>query len=320
MLAFKPLQYALIGCIILLNTVSAAAADYAGKKIIHIDSYHAGNLWNDTIADAIRDTLQGTGVELRIFHLDSKRQPEADSIAAAARQAQSVIDDFQPDVIITSDDNAARYLIMPYYRDVESPVVFCGLNWDASIYGLPYRNVTGMVEVSPIPQIVRLLKTHSRGNRIGYLTENTLTKQKELDYHRQLFDIDYDQVYLVDTFEDWKAAFLRAQNEVDMLMILGVGALTDWDENEARKLAEQYTRIPAGTDFAWLMQVALIGIAKLPEEQGQWAARAALKILDGTPPDQIPLTYNREGKLYFNTAIANRLGILDIPPLAETVP
>src|SRR3712207_8518012 len=38
---------------------------------------------------------------------------------------------------------------------------------------------------------------------------------------------------------EWKAAFLRAQHEVDMLMILGVGALADWNPADAKRLAEE---------------------------------------------------------------------------------
>ena len=47
-------------------------------------------------------------------------------------------------------------------------------------------------------------------------------------------------------------------------------------------------------------------------------ARAALKILDNLSPSEIPLAYNKEGKLYFNAKIGTRLGIAKIPPLATT--
>lgn len=298
---------------------AAAAGAYDGKRILHIDSYHRGNQWNDRIADAVRDTLAGTGVELKIIHLDTKRHQSDEFGREAGLRAKEIIETFDPDVVTTSDDNAARFVIMPYYRDGDVPFVFCGLNWDAATYGLPYANVTGMVEVSPIPQIIRLLRGYARGDRIGYLTENTETKRKELEYHKKLFGIEYDKVYLVDTFAEWKDAYLRAQQEVDMLIILGVAALADFDENAARELAETRTEIPSGTDFAWLMPFTMLGVGKVPEEQGRWAARAALKILDGVPPSQIPLTYNREGKLYFNRNIAAQLGITEYPALAEFV-
>jgi ABC-type uncharacterized transport system substrate-binding protein len=301
-------------------SATVAADHYVGKKVLHIDSYHRGNTWNDRIADAVQEVLEKTGVELKIIHLDTKRNPSEEFKRAAALKAKAIIAEFQPDVVTTSDDNAAKYLIKPYYKDAALPFVFCGLNWDASTYGFPYENVTGMVEVSPIPQIIKLLKQYAKGDRIGFLTEDTMTKRKELEYHQKLFNIEYDRVYLVKTFAEWQQSFLRAQQEVDMLIILGVAALGDWNDKEAQTLAENHTQIPTGTDFGWLMHISLLGVGKVPEEQGRWAAHAALKILDGIPPDKIPLTYNKQGKLYFNRKIAARLGINEAPPLAEVVP
>jgi ABC-type uncharacterized transport system substrate-binding protein len=296
------------------------ADNYAGKRILHIDSYHRGNIWNDRIADAVQTSLKDTGVTLKIIHMDTKRNPSKAFNRAAALKAKAVIDEFQPHVVTTSDDNAAKYLIMPHYKDADLPFVFCGLNWDASTYDLPYKNVTGMVEVSPVPQIIKLLKQYAAGNRLGYLTEDTKTKRKELEYHKKLFNIEYDQVYLVKTFAEWKESYLRAQDEVDMLIILGVAALTDWDDKAAQTLAENHTKIPSGTDFGWLMHISMLGVGKSAEEQGRWAAQAALKILDGVEPSRIPLTHNKEGKLYFNRNIAASMGINKAPPLATIVP
>lgn len=307
-----------IWAVLLCSTV--AAADYSGKKILHIDSYHEGNFWNDAIANTLQDTLAGTGVELKIFRMDTKRNPSEEFKQQAALQAKALIEEFQPDVVTASDDNAAKYLIMPYYKDADLPFVFCGVNWDASTYGFPYENVTGMVEVSPAPKIIEMLRRYAKGDKIGYLTEDTPTKRKEKEFHSQLFGIEYDGVYLVNTFDEWKQSFLQAQQEMDMLIILGVAAVSDWDDEEARVFTEQHTQIPTGTDFGWLMHVAMLGVGKSPEEQGRWAAKAALKILEGVPPGNIPLAYNKEGTLYFNKNIAANLGIHDTPPLAEIVP
>jgi ABC-type uncharacterized transport system substrate-binding protein len=311
--------FCLIAAGLCLSSAAVAAGGYEGKRILHVDSYHPGNEWNDRIAQAVRGTLRGTGVELKVIHLDTKRRSSEAEKRAAALGAKRIIEEFRPDVVTASDDNASEYLIMPYYRDSELPFVFCGLNWDASVYGFPYSNVTGMVEVSPIPQIVNLLKRYARGNRIGYLTEDTPTKRKELEYHERLFGIEYHRTYFVTTFENWSNAYLRAQEEVDMLVILGVAAIADFDDKAAQELAENATRIPSGTDLGWLMHFTMLGVGKLPEEQGRWAAEGALKILDGVSPSRIPLAYNTQGKLYFNPRIAARLGVEKFPALAQLV-
>ena len=68
------------------------------------------------------------------------------------------------------------------------------------------------------------------------------------------------------------------------------------------------------------MPVSLIGVVKSPEEQGRWAAQAALRFSTAFRRADIPLTYNREGEFLFNARIARRLGIGAPPPLARVVP
>jgi len=252
--------------------------------------------------------------------MDTKRRSSENDIRMSALEAKRVVDEFKPDVVTTSDDPAVQAFVMPYLRDAAIPVIFCGLNWDASTYGLPYRNTTGMVEVSPIPQIVKLLRRHARGSRLGFLAEDTDVKRKELAFHERLFGITYDKTYFVNSHAAWKDAFLRAQKEVDMLMILGVGALPDWNLADATRLAEERSEIPSGTDFEWLTAVSLVGVVKSPQEQGRWVGQATLRVLEGVQPSAIPLSYNREGELFFNDRVARRLGIKDLPPLARAVP
>lgn len=312
----------LSACGVMLASGLARAAPpvqgfHAGKRVMHVDSYHQGNEWNDRIGAAIRKELEPQGIEVRSFYLDAKRHPSEDEKSAAALRALAAIDEFSPDIVISSDDDAARYLVKSLMKDSLRPVVFCGINWDAAEYGLPFGNSTGMVEVSPIPQLLGLLRKHAKGPRIAVLTEDTYTKRKEIDHHAKLFGIRYDRIYLVTEFDDWMAAFRRAQTEADILVLLGVGAVADWDIKAAAAFAQAETRIPTGTDFEWLMPVALYGVVKLPEEQGRWAARAALRILDGVPPSRIPPTYNRESDLYFNPGIGARLGFGEPPPLAR---
>lgn len=316
----RGMNRALITAIALLVIHGPLQAEQAVRKVLHIDSYHKGNEWNDRIVEALRWTLHNRGVEVRVFHMDTKRRSSEEEVKASALEAMRQVEAFKPDVVTVSDDPAAQSFVMPYLHDASIPVVFCGLNWDASAYGLPYRNTTGMVEVSPIPQIVQLLRRHARGTRIGFLSEDTEVKRKELSYHQRLFGITYDKTYFVKSNAEWSEAFVRAQHEVDMLMILGVGALRDWDLEAAKRLAEEKTTIPTGTDFEWLTPVSLVGVVKSPEEQGRWAAQAALRILEGVQPSSIPLSYNRDGELFFNARIARTLDIKQSPPLARAVP
>jgi ABC-type uncharacterized transport system substrate-binding protein len=57
------------------------------------------------------------------------------------------------------------------------------------------------------------------------------------------------------------------------------------------------------------MLVTLPGYAKVPEEQGLWAAQTVLKILDGVSPARIPITRNKQGKLMIKARLAERLNL-----------
>ena len=57
-----------------------------------------------------------------------------------------------------------------------------------------------------------------------------------------------------------------------------------------------------------------------PGGAGPLGGAGGIKILEGTPPARIPVTYNREGGLIFNARIGRRLEIASPPHLAKVVP
>lgn len=304
--------------LMLLSTAVFAEAPYTGKKILYINSYHTGYEWSDGIVQGIQDGLKNTGVELKMLEMDAMHYPDELLVKLAALKAKMVIEQFQPDVVITSDDIAAKYLIAAYYKDADLPFVFSGVNWDASSYGFPYKNVTGMVEVGLVTETIKLLQKYAKGTRIGFLGEQEFTERKTLEYHANLFNIKYDKVYLVRTFKDWKQKYLKLQEEVDMMMMRGYVGVVGFDDKQARAFVENHTKIPTGTVQTGLKKsLVLLGIAKLPKEQGQWAAQTALKILDGISPSEIPLTKNKEGRLIINLRLGNKLGIVFDEALLE---
>ncbi|MEE4378699.1 MAG: ABC transporter substrate binding protein [Candidatus Competibacteraceae bacterium] len=315
----RTIMLILAGLFLFVAIDAFAEQPYAGKKILYINSYHLGYGGSDPITQGVEKVLGETGVELKIIYMDTKRNSGEEFSQQAALQAKAVIEEFQPDVVIASDDNASKYLIMPYYRDADLPFVFCGVNWDASVYGFPYKNVTGMIEVALISEIRRHLEKYAKGTKIGFIAADTLSERKNLDYYVKRFNIDFEKIYLAKTFAEWQQSFLNLQDELDMIMMTSNVGIPDWDDEAAEAFVEENTRIPIGVEHLWEMPLALIGVTKDFEEMGIWSAHAALKILDGIPPDRIPIAANKNGHLWFNKRIANKLGIDEVPPLAQIV-
>jgi ABC-type uncharacterized transport system substrate-binding protein len=213
--------------------------------------------------------------------------------------------------VIAADDNAAKYLIAALYKDAPLPFVFCGVNWDASGYGLPCKNVTGMVEVAPVSELIGQLQGFAKGSRVGFVAADVLSIEKELAQFKDVLKLDVD-FRLAKTMAEWKEAVTSLQGQVDMLIVGNSAGISDWNNEEAMNFLLANTKIPSGAYDDHMAKYAMIGFTKLSQEQGFYAGETALKILAGAAPSSIPVVANKEGRLTVNLQIAKALGI-DVP-------
>ena len=291
------------------------------RKLLYINSYQTGYSWSDMIevgllkALGIRVRSDGTfdasqsDVDLKIYRMDTKNNTTKRYKERSALEARAIIGEWKPDIVVTSDDNAMKYLVAPHYKDSDIPFVFCGVNWDASVYGLPAVNITGMVEISAIEKNLELLRSFASGPRLGYIGANVFSAEKEFEYFREKLQISFSDGGLVADFEEWKKLYLRLQNTVDMLFWLPPHGINGWDDDLAYEFVLEHSRIPSSATGDNNIRFALLGTVKIAEEQGWWAGKTALRILEGTDPADIPITTNKESKLYLNMVIARKLGI-----------
>ncbi len=283
---------------------------YAGKKILYINSFHAGYAWSDGIERGIRSRFLIEDVWFKTHYMDTKRRRSPDNIDAAVVLARKVIDEMRPDVVIMSDDVAVKYVLEPYYKNDTLPFVYVGVAWDSSVYGLPYQNTTGMIEVSLIGSLVDLLSQYASGERIGFLSIDALSGVRMLEHYERVLGLKFDQVYFANSAEEWEQQFLALQRQVDFMILESPEGIKGWTAARELPFVEREVRIPIGTSHKWLAPYSLITIAKIPEEQGWWAAEQALKILDGVKPEDIPETQNMQGELFANMEVAERLGVV----------
>lgn len=287
-------------------------------RCLFISSYHRGYAWSDGVEHGVRTVLDGH-CELQQFDMDAKRHKEPHEIAQKALEAKALIETWRPDVVLTADDDAAQYLIMPFYKDHTIPFVFCGINWTVKEYGLPYRNVTGMVEVAPIEplfdQVKALLAEHRRG---FYLGANTSTEQKNLERFRKEarrhgVQLDFS---LVDTTVAWLSAFRQAQ-AYDFIALGSNSGINDWDETQVSAQVSQYGQRLTLTNHEWMMPYTMLGLTKVPEEQGEWAAKIAVQILQGVVPTSIPIVPNRKWDIWMNPLLVEAAGVTIPKPLLQ---
>jgi len=295
------------------GTGTAHAARAALPSCVYVSSYHPGYTWSDRIEQALRATL-GERCHIVASYMDSKRRSDLPDLQAAAENAMQVIRATQPAVIIVSDDNAAKHLVVPYLKDSRVPVVFAGLNWTVEEYGFPWPNVTGIVEVSPIramfDQAMRIVP-HPR--RVAYLAANTPSEWKNfarVKKEAQALDLSV-YAMLVDNMVQFEASFVTAQG-LDFLILGGSAGIRDWDADKARLITRRNSAVLSLTTRDWMMPYAMLGLTKLPEEQGEWAGASAIAILDGRSPATIPLATNRHWESWVNTELVE-LGGFELP-------
>ena len=268
---------------------------------LFVSSYHSGYAWADGVARGLHSKLDGKCTITR-FSMDAKRNTSVAHAKQAALQAKALIEKLKPDVVITADDAAAKYLIAPYYRNSAIPFVFCGINWTISQYGFPYSNMTGMIEVAAVKPLFQ--KSHSITGMIHqatYIGANTLTERKNLSHYKKVArKLNITLISkLVSTRAEWIKAY--RQSQTSQVIIIGSNAgIHDWDKSKVLTAIKPYTHTLTVTNHGWMMPYSMLGMTKVPEEQGEWAGELALEILKGTKPSSIPIIPNREFNLVIN--------------------
>ncbi|MFH1216757.1 MAG: ABC transporter substrate binding protein [Pseudomonadota bacterium] len=279
---------------------------------MYVSSYHAGYVWNDDIEKAIGDVL-GSRCEVRSFYMDAKRNKSSDFATQKAVEAKRLIDSWKPDVVIAADDNVSKYLVMPYLKDAAVPVVFCGINWTAEPYGYPYSNATGMIEVGPIDSLVGQVVSALPGARRGiFLSADELTQFKEVEMNKKAYgkyNITISHIP-VKTMADWEKGFVSAQEQADFLILGNNAGINDWDESRARAWALDKAKKFTVTYLDWMAPYSMLTMAKIAYEQGEWAAKVALRILDGAKPADFPIVANRRWNMYVNSPLLEKIGFV----------
>ncbi len=300
----------------LLLPLAAAAASPEGKKVLFVNSYHQGYPWSDGEEAGARQALAGSGVKLDFYRMDTKQHGDEKWLKDQIQKVKAYVDEHKPDVVIVSDDNATKAMVQ-HFKNVSLPWVFCGVNWDASVYGLPFKNATGMNEVALTTQLIDSLKSYAKGSRVAFLTVDTETERTEGRYYKNQLKLTFVAEKYVKTFADWKESFKKMQGEVDVLLLGNFAGINDWNEAAAAAFAAENTKIPSGGMYDFMMPYAMLGMTKIAEEQGIWAGKTALAILKGASPSSIPVAANKEAKLYLNVKLASKAGVVFKPDLVK---
>lgn len=296
--------------LVLLFTLFISNIYAIDKKCVYINSYHSGYLWSDKIAKEINNILKGT-CHITHFNLNTKIKKDIKSIQKRALEVKESIDRIKPDIIITSDDNAAKYIIKPFFKNSSIPVVFCGINWNAKEYTFSYKNTTGILEILPISNLFKIATTISSGNKVLFLGDDTITDRKDLSkfveyskYNNILLDS-----HLVNNIDNWKSKYLQAQKDYDFIILGHNSSIKGWNDKDIKNFVLKNSKKLVLSTYSWMMPFSMVGLIIKAEEQGIWAATTAKAILNGFLIKNIPVTSNKTWNNYVNIELLNSANI-----------
>ena len=300
----------LLACFMFTAAIVPLTAQAKTKKCLFVSSYHKGYAHADQIEAGLRDTLKGH-CEIRQLDMDTKRRSAKAQIKQSALAAKKIIETWKPDVVVTADDIAVKYLIEPFYKNKKTPFVFSGLNWTAAEYGLPYTNATGMIEVAPVGAMLdRAASIVPKFRRAFYLGADALSEQKnlkrfQLAAKKKGFVLDHA---LVGSTDEWIETYARAQ-KYDVVIIGNRHGIKDWDHDRAIAGILNSTRQLSVTNHGWMMPYTILGMTKVSREQGEWAGKTAIRVLNGHPIANIPVVPNRQRDIWINSHILSTSGV-----------
>lgn len=305
-----------------LVAASPARAQARRWRIAHVMSFESPWRWTDGQLAGFQQALAAPDAEYRVFQMDVKRHGEPAAKAERGRLAREWIEQWEPDLVYLTDDDAVAEVARPYAGRA-LPVVFSGVNRMLAEHGLSgVPNVTGVLEREHVIESLRLLRALvPPARRLAVICDRASSYwdaviERVREQAADLPQIELAVVDRVTRYADFQQRVAAYQREVDAMLVLGVFGLQDGSGRsvpytELARWMAVYSQLP---DLSfWIDRVhygTLASVTVSEFEQGLAAGRLAAAILrDGLAPGSLPVRATTRGHPALSLARARQLGI-----------
>ncbi|QDU70586.1 ABC transporter substrate-binding protein [Mucisphaera calidilacus] len=198
--------------------------------------------------------------------------------------------------------------------------MFCGVNAEASKYGFPADNVTGILERPHLGQAINMFRKINPGARsIAILGDDSPTMDATIAYCKtQKTPLPVTAFDQPSDFDAWKATVASYKGKVDAIVMQNyhtVKRSAGGEENMEPADVMRWTTENAGIPVIGLMTFnlelgSLCGIAEYGSEHGFMAASIAREMIQkGKTARDYPITKAKEGIVMLNLRQAEYLRI-----------
>ena len=317
--AFVVAVFCLLSCSALVYSEESAPHD--APHILVLNSYHQGFQWTDELVEAASSDLIKTfpDVELHVVYLDRKRQLSQNYLNLAREQLQHWYPQNRPDVVITSDDAALSFVkqwgpqLFP-----QVPVVFCGVNDETQLNGLP-NNYCGIMEKLDIKENIELVQSILPDTlKIVVITDGTPTglgTRREIEtYAREFPNLRFE--YLNGEELSTSEMLQQLERLKQGVVVIAPAWYLDKSGNSFsnRDIYPLITRscpVPVIVTSSTNVELgALGGKVNSGQTQGHYAASLAIRILKKTSsPNILGVEVNSQNQYVFDSRQLQRFGI-----------
>ena len=282
-------------------------------EILILHSYSQEYPWTKNQHESFIAVLSSSGLDDSIIsteYLDTKRKSfDANYISSFNRYMAVKYDDYLPDIIYVTDDNALTFALGQFQSLFpNSPVVFSGVN-DYSIKDtLDRTRVTGVFEKKDILSNLLLL------NQIDPYLKDILVvgddsntyKAIESEIKEQLIKLPYINATFIARQSIEELLVSIKNNPAKYLFLTTLGSITD-STGHTLPLSRTLSALSNGGDYiilsmedAYVIDGILGGFVTSGQQQGKTAAQLVLDYQSGIRFEQLPLITDSPNVYLFN--------------------
>ncbi len=322
-----------------LVILSLSGSSYAwtgpSKKILILHSYNKGLNWTENIESGIKSVLmkagdEGLSLKIDYEYMDSKRFVDEAHYQRLFNLYKFKADRIKYDLIISSDDNALKFLLK--YRDEifgPIPVIFCGVNFFSEKMFKGHSNYTGVVEEPDIKSTLNLaLKLHPGTQEFCIIGDNTSTSVSDREtLNRNIGEFrgkNIRFIILKNADINKYKTILKNLEEGSIAVAMHVNRDNKghyYSYEESFDIYTEKVKVPVYTfwDF-YLGRGAMGGTIISGFAQGESAARMALQVVQGQKVKNIPVMKKSPNRYMLDYEVMKKFGIdTDEAPPGTTI-
>jgi len=293
------------------------------KEVLLLHSYHKGYIWSDDISKTIEKNFAPfKNIELTTVYMDTKRVADPTYLDSLAKLYKQQFEKRKFDLILVSDNNAFDFAIRYHeYLFADLPVLFCGINnFDKAFLHENYmtKYMTGVVEQVDLEKNFDLIsKLHPNLKNLIIISDKSKTSlaikrdlRPVIEKYKNRFNIEYIDELGIEKLKE-KVSKLNPKEDVILFGLVFKDTTGKYfTYKQSFKQIREISPVPIYGLWDFYLNYGIVGgLLTSAVAQGDAVSKMALKVLNGTKIQDIPVLEKSPNLYIFDYNELNRFDI-----------